>query len=77
MSCKCHAWAEEGKENVKSELARILNENSCAAFVFEPLVQGAAGMKFHSAKGLDALIALCQDNDVLCIVCDSFSHFLF
>lgn len=62
-------------ENVKSELARILNENSCAAFVFEPLVQGAAGMKFHSAKGLDALIALCQDNDVLCIADEIMTGF--
>jgi len=61
--------------NVTSQLATILQENSCAAFIFEPLVQGAAGMKFHSAKGLDALIKLCQENDVLCVADEIMTGF--
>ncbi|WP_300023855.1 adenosylmethionine--8-amino-7-oxononanoate transaminase [uncultured Maribacter sp.] len=62
-------------EEVKSTLSKILTENKCAAFVFEPLVQGAAGMKFHSAKGLDALIGLCQEHDVLCIADEIMTGF--
>tara|TARA_R110002153_G_scaffold148122_4_gene299383 strand:- start:601 stop:1875 length:1275 start_codon:yes stop_codon:yes gene_type:complete len=60
---------------VKKMLAQILKENSCAAFVFEPLVQGAAGMKFHSATGLDELIGLCRENKVLCIADEIMTGF--
>jgi adenosylmethionine-8-amino-7-oxononanoate aminotransferase len=60
---------------VIAHLTQILKENSCAAFVFEPLVQGAAGMKFHSAEGLDLLIGLCQEQEVLCIADEIMTGF--
>ncbi|WP_291964281.1 adenosylmethionine--8-amino-7-oxononanoate transaminase [Maribacter sp.] len=66
---------EDNLKEVKSRLSQILDENECAAFVFEPLVQGAAGMKFHSAKGLDALIGLCQEHEVLCIADEIMTGF--
>jgi len=66
---------KDNLEEVLHRLKTILKENSCAAFVFEPLVQGAAGMKFHDAKGLDALIALCRKNDVLCIADEIMTGF--
>ena len=66
---------ENNIQEVKSRLAKILQENKCAAFVFEPLVQGAAGMKFHSAKGLDELIHLCQENNVLSIADEIMTGF--
>lgn len=66
---------EDNIEEVKSTLSKILDENDCAAFVFEPLVQGAAGMKFHSAEGLDALISLCQKHEVLCIADEIMTGF--
>jgi adenosylmethionine-8-amino-7-oxononanoate aminotransferase len=66
---------EDNIEDVKSKLSAILKENSCAAFIFEPLVQGAAGMKFHSAEGLDALIGLCQEHEVLCIADEIMTGF--
>tara|TARA_R110002051_G_scaffold71624_1_gene129313 strand:- start:8446 stop:9654 length:1209 start_codon:yes stop_codon:yes gene_type:complete len=66
---------EDNLREVKSKLVKILKENSCAAFVFEPLVQGAAGMKFHTASGLDELIQLCQENDVLTIADEIMTGF--
>jgi adenosylmethionine-8-amino-7-oxononanoate aminotransferase len=62
-------------EAVEKQLNHILENNQCAAFVFEPLVQGAAGMKFHSPQGLDALIAICQEQDVLCIADEIMTGF--
>lgn len=62
-------------EEVKAILLQLIKDNKCAAFVFEPLVQGAAGMKFHSAKGLDSLIKMCQENDVLCIADEIMTGF--
>ncbi|MEO9891489.1 adenosylmethionine--8-amino-7-oxononanoate transaminase [Aurantibacter sp.] len=56
-------------------LESILEQNKCAAFVFEPLVQGAAGMKFHSAKGLDMLIEKCNDNNVVTIADEVMTGF--
>ena len=38
-------------------------------------MQGAAGMKFHSAKGLDELIDLCQENKVLSIADEIMTGF--
>ena len=66
---------EDTIEEVKTTLSKILDKNDCAAFVFEPLVQGAAGMKFHSAEGLDALISLCQKHEVLCIADEIMTGF--
>ena len=62
-------------DEVLKLLESIIDTNPCAAFVFEPLVQGAAGMKFHSAKGLDALIDLCNKNEVLCIADEVMTGF--
>ena len=66
---------DDNIEIVLEELRTIIKSNSCAAFVFEPLVQGAAGMKFHSAKGLERLIQECQKNDVLCIADEIMTGF--
>ena len=56
-------------------LEAIIDENQCAAFIFEPLVQGAAGMKFHSEKGLDLLIQKCHENDIICIADEIMTGF--
>lgn len=66
---------EDNLESVLSELEHIISTNECAAFVFEPLVQGASGMKFHSAEGLSALIAKCQEHGVLCIADEVMTGF--
>ncbi len=56
-------------------LDQILEKNSCAAFLFEPLVQGAAGMKFHDVIGLDVIIKKCQEHKVLCIADEIMTGF--
>jgi adenosylmethionine-8-amino-7-oxononanoate aminotransferase len=62
-------------DEVLQKLETALTENSCAAFIFEPLVQGAAGMKFHTAEGLDAIIERCQKADILCIADEIMTGF--
>lgn len=66
---------EDNIDAVLFQLSTILEANDCAAFVFEPLVQGAAGMKFHTAKGLDAMIELCQTSNVPCIADEVMTGF--
>src|SRR5690606_2130566 len=58
-----------GKDNVEIlvKLQEIITNNKIAGFVYEPLVQGAAGMKMHDARGLNAILEICKENDILCI----------
>ena len=66
---------EDSIEAVLEQLEVILKENSCAAFIFEPLAQGAAGMKFHSAAGLDKLVQKCSENNILTIADEIMTGF--
>jgi adenosylmethionine-8-amino-7-oxononanoate aminotransferase len=42
-------------------------KNPFIGFVYEPLVQGAAGMKMHDAQALNQMLAWCKANHILCI----------
>lgn len=58
-----------------AQFETILKNNNCVAFIFEPLVQGAAGMKFHSAAGLDAVLTLCKNYNVLTVADEIMTGF--
>lgn len=66
---------EDNLDEVMDMLEGILASNKCAAFIFEPLVQGAAGMKFHSVAGLDALVKKCREANVLTIADEIMTGF--
>ncbi|MBT8180222.1 MAG: aminotransferase class III-fold pyridoxal phosphate-dependent enzyme, partial [Eudoraea sp.] len=56
------------KENIEDILFRLnssLELNDIAGFIYEPLVQGAAAMKMHDAKGLSTILKLLKTNQVL------------
>ena len=59
------------------ELKSILAEeaNNIAAFIYEPLVQGTAGMRMMNPEGLDALISLCRRHGILCIADEVMTGF--
>ncbi|MEL6304481.1 MAG: adenosylmethionine--8-amino-7-oxononanoate transaminase [Bacteroidota bacterium] len=65
----------ENHHVVLAQLEELISKNRCAAFVFEPLVQGAAGMKFHATEGLDAMIEVCQQSDILCVADEIMTGF--
>ena len=56
-------------------LAEAIKNNNCAAFIFEPLVQGAAGMVMYEPESLDKLIQICQENNVLTIADEVMTGF--
>ncbi|MCH2046447.1 MAG: adenosylmethionine--8-amino-7-oxononanoate transaminase, partial [Saprospiraceae bacterium] len=58
---------EENKEESLAQLKAILAKEPVAGFIFEPLVQGAAGMRMYSAAVLEEMVALCKAEDVICI----------
>lgn len=67
-----------GKEEAAiSELEAVLaaNGGSIASFIFEPLVQGSAGMMMHRAASLDAMIAMCRKMGILIIADEVMTSF--
>lgn len=58
-------------------LRKILDERGkeVAAFIYEPLIQGSAGMIMYPASTLDELIKLCRKHNVLCIADEVMTGF--
>jgi adenosylmethionine---8-amino-7-oxononanoate aminotransferase len=57
------------------QLQSLFTNHSVAGFIFEPLVQGAAGMLMYEAKYLDQLIGLCRENKVITIADEVMTGF--
>ena len=51
----------------------ILDE--CACVIYEPLLQGAGGMKMYSAEALNELIAVCRSHGIVCIADEVMTGF--
>jgi adenosylmethionine-8-amino-7-oxononanoate aminotransferase len=65
-----------GKEEEALKAIKItLQQKDIAAFIFEPLVQGAGGMVMYSEKMLDVLIALCNAEKVITIADEVMTGF--
>lgn len=66
----------EGKEEEScSALREAIKNNNVAGFIFEPLVQGAAGMVMYKAKALDRLIHICHEHKILTIADEVMTGF--
>ena len=50
-------------------------DESYAAFIFEPLIQGAGGMKMYEASTLDSLIQIAREKGILCIADEIMTGF--
>ena len=58
---------EENFEKVLAHFDQLTSDEKCAAFIFEPLVQGAGGMRMYKPEQLDQLVALAQKKGIICI----------
>lgn len=61
--------------DIERQLTTLFQNHLVAAFIFEPLVQGAAGMIMYEAQYLDRLIALCKLNKVITIADEVMTGF--
>ena len=65
-----------GEEKASCDaLAKAIKDHNCAGFIYEPLVQGAAGMVMYAPSALDTLIRICKDNNVLTIADEVMTGF--
>ncbi len=66
----------KGMENKSlMQLKRAAETNEVAAFIFEPLLQGAGGMIVYDAEPLDELIGFCRGNEILTIADEVLTGF--
>lgn len=63
-------------ESNLEEIKKTISQHSdIAAFIYEPLLQGAGGMNMYEAKYLDELLAFVQAQDILCIADEVLTGF--
>ena len=62
-------------QSLESELYNIFEENEVAAFIYEPLVQGANAMHMFEAELLDKILRICKDKDVILIADEVMTGF--
>jgi len=60
---------------VKKQLLAYAADDTVAAFIFEPLIQGSGGMLMHEAKYLDELLTIAQQKNIICIADEVMTGF--
>lgn len=63
------------EERSLKQMKALLDAGDTACFIFEPLILGSGGMHVYSGQGLDALIALCRQYDVITIADEAMTGF--
>jgi len=64
---------KEAAETFKSQVTN--HKSQIAAFIFEPIVQGVAGMVIHDADALSEMIRICRENNIFTIADEVFTGF--
>ncbi len=65
----------QNHQEILVQLEKIIKEFKVAAFVYEPILQGAAGMKVHNAKGLNEILKYLQSKNILTIADEVMTGF--
>ncbi len=62
-------------DEILEQLENLIKNHQIAGFIYEPLVQGAAGMLMHDPDGLNEILKMCKANDILCIADEVMTGF--
>lgn len=65
----------DGSPETLQYFSSLCASQEIAAFIFEPLVQGAGGMRMYSSTILDSYLAIAQEYDVVCIADEVMTGF--
>lgn len=66
---------KESETAVFEQFKTLIETGEVAAFIFEPIIQGASGMRVYSAELLDEMISLAQQHNVVCIADEVMTGF--
>jgi len=65
----------ENNTEVLQKLKHLISEYRIAGFIYEPLMQGAAGMKMHDADGLNEILKICREHEIICVADEVMTGF--
>jgi len=65
----------ENHPEILAKLKKYSENYTIAGFIYEPIIQGAAGMKIHDTKGLNEILNFCKTNDILTIADEVMTGF--
>ncbi len=66
----------KGQEEISFlQLQKAAKSDDVAAFIFEPLVQGAAGMVMYAPEILDEMLAICNEKNIITIADEVMTGF--
>ncbi|MFK7900407.1 MAG: adenosylmethionine--8-amino-7-oxononanoate transaminase [Cyclobacteriaceae bacterium] len=69
-------FPEKGKKKKTIDaFKKLISKGDVALFIFEPLVQGTAGMRMYSPEVLDSLMTIAKENEVLCLADEVMTGF--
>ena len=67
--------SKENEAKVIEQFTTIAQSGEVAAFIYEPLVQGAAGMRMYQPAVLNQLMNIARQHNILCIADEVFTGF--
>jgi adenosylmethionine-8-amino-7-oxononanoate aminotransferase len=65
----------EKESETLDKLSQIIEKEEVASFIYEPLVQGTAGMQVYSSEVLDKMIAMCREKGAIIIADEVMTGF--
>lgn len=65
----------ENISGILEQLEKFHDESPLAGFIYEPLVQGAAGMVMYDGKGLDKILKRCSELNIITIADEVMTGF--
>jgi adenosylmethionine---8-amino-7-oxononanoate aminotransferase len=66
---------EKNSNDIIKQVEHITKNNTVAAFIYEPLLQGTGGMKMYPADSLDKLLQFIKSKNIICIADEVLTGF--
>ncbi|MEJ1240652.1 adenosylmethionine--8-amino-7-oxononanoate transaminase [Chryseolinea sp. T2] len=63
------------EQRVIDQFKKLVSQGDTAVFIYEPLVQGASGMRMYREAVLNELLQIAHSHDVVCIADEVFTGF--
>ena len=65
----------ENHQEILATLKEYTENHKIAGFIYEPIIQGAAGMKIHDVNGLNEILKFCKEQGILTIADEVMTGF--
>ena len=68
-------FEEQANDSILDRFEVLVQKGDVASFIYEPLLQGSAGMRMFPPSVLEKLLNIAKENSVLCIADEVFTGF--